>query len=164
METATKIQLSIADSIRGKCREIYPELLVEIRFAHSIRFLLIKQWGYEMQVLHVPSWQMSYIYIYIYISIILKNLFKELADLCSLDFLFSFAFFSCSLILRPIILLCSRSFPLFAKHGRNSHRLPVYIATLSLSYKRYFFIIIFSPVLTFPALSLRKRVPPSFIP
>lgn len=101
----------------------------------------------------------------IYIRIILKNLFKELADLCSLDFLFSFAFFSSSLILRPIILLCSRSFPLFAKHGRNSHRLPVYIATLSLSYKRYFFIIIiFGPVLTFPALSHRKRVFPFFIP
>jgi len=101
----------------------------------------------------------------IYIRIILKNLFKELADLCSLDFLFSFAFFSSSLILRPIILLCSRSFPLFAKHGRNSHRLPVYIATLSLSYKKYFFIIIiFGPVLTFPALSHRKRVFPFFIP
>jgi hypothetical protein len=75
--------------------------------------------------------------------------------------LFSIAFFSCSLILRPIISLCSRSLPLFAKHRRNSHHLPVYIATLSLSYKRYFFIIIiFGPVLTFPTHLLRKKESP----
>lgn len=100
----------------------------------------------------------------IYIRIILKKLFKELADSCSLDlFLFWFAFFSCSLILRPIILLCSRSLPLFAKHGRNSHHLPVYIATLGLSYKRYFFII-FGTALTFPALLLLKKESPLLHP
>jgi hypothetical protein len=41
----------------------------------------------------------------------------------------------------------SALFPYFANHGRNSHLpLGLYIRTLSLSYKRYFFIIIYGLV------------------
>jgi hypothetical protein len=77
--------------------------------------------------------------------------FKELADLSSLElfiiirvpFLFLNFTANHSALFHPA---------LFAKHGRNSP--PLYITTLSLSYKRYFFIIIFA---SFPALLLEKR-------
>jgi hypothetical protein len=84
--------------------------------------------------------------------------FKELADLCSL------ALF---IIIRvPFLFLNFTAnhsalfhLPLFAKHGRNSHHLPLYLTTLSLSYKRYFFIIIVVPALKFPALLRKKHSP-----
>ena len=38
-----KVQSSIAGPIRRKSTEIFPELLVDIRFADCIRFRLIKQ-------------------------------------------------------------------------------------------------------------------------
>lgn len=59
-----------------------------------------------MQVLRRPDRQMPYKFI----RIILRKFLKETAGLYSSDFLL-FAFFSCSLILRPIILLCSPFLP-----------------------------------------------------
>lgn len=85
-------------------------------------------------------------------SHILMKFFKELADLGSLELF---------IIIRvPFLFLNFTAnhsalfhLALFAKLGRNS--LPLYITTLSLSYKRYFFIIIIFA--SFPALHLEKR-------
>jgi hypothetical protein len=53
----------------------------------------------------------------------------------------------------------SALFPYFANHGRNSHLpLGLYIRTLSLSYKRYFFIIIYGLVSC--SFALQDTIPP----